>query len=104
MHLYIYRFFLHFSVYAVDSLGKPSAPHVFEIILCTGCNQHGTCNFTEYKDGTYKTDPIKYAICDCDGDGNSNFWTGIFKSECRSVSLNVFAMGWFICCFFVFCV
>ena len=69
-----YRYF-SFSVYATDNMGKTSAPFVFDIILCSGCSNHGVCNFTAFREGTKTTDAIKYVVCVCDG-GEESYWTG----------------------------
>ena len=53
---------------------------MFEIVLCSGCNQHGTCNFDQYREETKMTDPIKTAACDCIGDGEDPYWTGIYAN------------------------
>ena len=70
-----YLKFFFISVVATDANGKTSAPHAFEMVLCTGCSQHGYCDFKQYREGTQQTDAIKYAKCICDG-GDYPYWSG----------------------------
>ena len=63
-------------------MGKTSAPLVFDIILCSGCSNHGVCNFTEFREGTKSTDAIKHVVCACDG-SEEPFWTGALIEICK---------------------
>lgn len=58
-----------------DVMGKTSALFVFELVICTGCSDHGICDFDENKVGTRKSDDVKYAKCICDG-GSLPYWSG----------------------------
>lgn len=63
------------SVVVTDNMSSTSAPFVFEIIICSGCTDHGICDFNVYKAVTKKSDPVKYAKCICDG-GQLPYWSG----------------------------
>ncbi|KAL3837374.1 hypothetical protein ACJMK2_022736 [Sinanodonta woodiana] len=55
----------------VDKFGAQAAPHQVVIVVCSTCNQRGTCDFAEFRDDNRTTDSFKYAICRCDP-----YWDG----------------------------
>ncbi|KAL3857455.1 hypothetical protein ACJMK2_012125 [Sinanodonta woodiana] len=54
------------SVIAEDVAGVQSVPSEPEIVLCTGCNGHGICNFNIYSENSQASAKFKYSVCVCD--------------------------------------
>lgn len=61
--------FYVFSVIAIDEQGVNSPELSVIIVLCSGCSDHGTCNFTKVRPDS--TAEFKYATCECEP-----YWTG----------------------------
>uniref|UniRef100_A0A8W8N521 Fibrillin-1 n=1 Tax=Magallana gigas TaxID=29159 RepID=A0A8W8N521_MAGGI len=51
------------SITVVDDKGEEAAPIDVAIVLCSGCNDHGTCDYNTTRTST--SDMFKYAACNC---------------------------------------
>ncbi|KAK3597086.1 hypothetical protein CHS0354_022093 [Potamilus streckersoni] len=59
------------SITAQDQLAVQSPALTLDIYLCTGCTNHGNCDFTQQRADNRSTSKFKYAVCIC-----TPYWQG----------------------------
>lgn len=67
---YLLNFF--FSVTAVDNQNVSASPVDVAIILCSGCNSHGACNYNSTRSTTSSMFNLASCVCYTGYDGNLN--------------------------------
>ena len=57
------------------------------IVLCSGCNGHGTCNYTNIRAVANNSDNFRYAACICEP-----YWEGRYQKEYVFIDIIVLVM------------
>ena len=73
----IKTYYIHFSISAIDDKQAQASPIDVEIIVCSGCNDHGTCVYNVTRDPDSESQ-FNLATCDC-----NTGWQGLlFYYKC----------------------
>ena len=51
-------------------------------VVCSGCNDHGTCNYNVIRGVSENNDNFRYATCDC-----QPYWDGEWKYHVKITGL-----------------
>lgn len=70
--LALHYLFFFFSVTAVDNQNVSASPVDVDIILCSGCNSHGDCNYNITRSSTSSMFKLASCVCYTGYDGNFN--------------------------------
>ena len=66
--------FNNFSITVVDNQNVYAEAIDVIIVLCTGCSEHGSCDFTTFRQDNVTTETFKIATCNC-----SKYWEGMYR-------------------------
>ena len=68
--VWLYNIVIFYSVAVIDEKSLEAVLQVV-LVVCSGCNNHGTCDYTNIRAVSDIYDTSRYATCNCD-----SYWDG----------------------------